>query len=57
MPKTYKDIFGQKLSKEKEPYQEPVSMFTASSLRNAAYAGWYSAFGDIQVLCNIKLYI
>lgn len=30
----------------KKSYKEPVFLFTSSSLRFAAYAGWYSAFGD-----------
>lgn len=46
MSKIFKDIYGKKLSKLKEPYQEPVFLFTSCSLRFAAYAGWYSAFGD-----------
>jgi hypothetical protein len=29
-----------------EPYKEPVFLFTSSSMRQAAWAGWYSAFGD-----------
>lgn len=29
-----------------KPYKEPVFLFTSSSLRHAAWAGWYSAFGD-----------
>lgn len=40
MKKTHKGIF--------EPYKEPVFLFTSSSLRFAAYAGWYSAFGEIK---------
>ncbi len=28
------------------PYKEPVFLFTSSSLRKAAWAGWHSAFGD-----------
>lgn len=31
---------------KKHPYKEPVFLFTSCSLRHAAYAGWYSAFGD-----------
>src|SRR3989338_10195 len=27
-------------------YKEPVFLFTSSSMRIAAYAGWYSAIGD-----------
>lgn len=27
-------------------YKEPVFLFTSSSLRFAAWAGWYSAFGQ-----------
>lgn len=46
MSKTFRDIYGKKLSKTKEPYQEPVFLFTSCSLRFAAWAGWYSAFGD-----------
>lgn len=30
----------------KKPYKEPVFLFTSSSMRLAAYAGWYSALGD-----------
>ncbi len=29
-----------------KPYKEPVFLFTSCSLRFAAWAGWYSAFGD-----------
>lgn len=43
---TFKDIFGKELSKDKTPYKEPVFLFTSCSLRFAAYAGWYSAFGE-----------
>ncbi len=32
--------------KKKVSYKEPVFLFTSSSLRFAAWAGWYSAFGD-----------
>ena len=32
--------------KNKLPYKEPVFLFTSSSMRKAAYAGWYSALGD-----------
>ena len=28
------------------PYKEPVFLFTSSSMRQAAWAGWYSAMGD-----------
>lgn len=31
---------------KKKPYKEPVFLFTSSSLRFAAWAGWYSALGD-----------
>lgn len=31
---------------KKEPYKEPEFLFTSSSMRQAAYAGWYSALGD-----------
>ena len=31
---------------EKEPYKEPVFLFTSCSLRQAAWAGWHSALGD-----------
>lgn len=27
-------------------YKEPVFLFTSCSLKFAAWAGWYSAFGD-----------
>ena len=30
----------------KKPHKEPVFLFTSSSLRHAAWAGWYSALGD-----------
>ncbi len=30
----------------KKPYKEPVFLYTSGSLRFAAWAGWYSAFGD-----------
>ncbi len=46
MSKTYHDIYGNKLSKTRKPYKEPVFLFTSCSLRFAAYAGWYSAFGE-----------
>lgn len=32
--------------RKKQPYKEPVFLFTSCSLRKAAWAGWYSAFGD-----------
>jgi hypothetical protein len=38
----------------KKPYKEPVFLFTSSSLRLAAWAGWHSAFGDKQ---NAEKYI
>lgn len=31
---------------KKTPYKDPVFLFTSSSLRFAAWAGWHSAFGD-----------
>jgi len=31
---------------QKEPCKEPVFLFTSSSMRQAAWAGWYSAQGD-----------
>lgn len=34
------------ITKRKRPYKEPVFLFTSCSLRFAAFAGWYSAFGD-----------
>lgn len=34
------------LKKRVSPYKEPVFLFTSCSLRFAAWAGWYSAFGD-----------
>lgn len=46
MNKTYRDIYGNELSKTRRPYKEPVFLFTSCSLRLAAYAGWYSAFGE-----------
>lgn len=46
MNKFFRDLYGQELSKLKGPYQEPVFLFTSCSLRFAAYAGWYSAFGN-----------
>lgn len=30
----------------KKLYKEPVFLFTSGSLRQAAWAGWYSASGD-----------
>jgi hypothetical protein len=42
----YKDIHGKILTKEKGVYKEPIFLFTSSSLRFAAYTGWYSAFGE-----------
>ncbi|MDO8668192.1 MAG: hypothetical protein Q7K35_03805 [bacterium] len=30
----------------KKSYKDPVFLFTSSSMRKAAYAGWYSALGD-----------
>jgi len=41
-----KDLHTGKELKIKEPYKDPVFLFTSSSLRLAAWAGWYSAFGD-----------
>lgn len=32
--------------KSKKPYKEPVFLFTSSSMRQAAWAGWYSALGN-----------
>jgi hypothetical protein len=32
--------------RKKKPYKEPVFLFTSCSLRQAAWAGWHSAFGD-----------
>ncbi len=34
------------MKKRKKPYKEPVFLFTSSSMRQAAWAGWYSAMGD-----------
>ena len=48
MKKTHKGVFGNEVLEIKEPYKEPVFLFTSSSLRFAAYAGWYSAFGEIK---------
>lgn len=31
---------------KKKSYKNPVFLFTSCSLRFAAWAGWYSAFGD-----------
>lgn len=45
MSKKYCDIFDNNLSKIKKPYKEPVFLYTSGSLRFAAWAGWYSAFG------------
>lgn len=33
---------------KKKSYKNPVFLFTSCSLRIAAWAGWYSAFGDIE---------
>ena len=30
----------------KKSHKEPTFLFTSSSLRHAAWAGWYSALGD-----------
>lgn len=30
----------------RKSYKEPVFLFTSSSIRQAAWAGWYSAFGN-----------
>lgn len=30
----------------KKAYKEPIFLFTSSSMRQAAWAGWYSALGD-----------
>lgn len=30
----------------KKSYKEPVFLFTSSSMRQAAWAGWYSALGN-----------
>lgn len=32
--------------KSRKPYKDPVFLFTSSSLRHAARAGWHSAFGN-----------
>ena len=32
----------------KPPYKNPVLLFTSSSMRIAAYAGWHSALGDTE---------
>lgn len=34
------------MGKTRRSYKEPVFLFTSSSMRQAAWAGWYSAFGD-----------
>lgn len=34
------------MRKNKKPYKEPVFLFTSSSMRQAAWAGWYSALGN-----------
>lgn len=34
------------MAKRKKPYKEPVFLFTSSSMRQAAWAGWHSAMGD-----------
>jgi hypothetical protein len=39
-------MFSRKYNPKKKPYKEPVFLFTSGSLRFAAWAGWYSAFGD-----------
>ena len=31
---------------KKKSYKEPVFLFTSSSMRMAAWAGWYSALGE-----------
>lgn len=35
-----------KIKTSKKSYKDPVFLFTSCSLRFAAWAGWYSAFGD-----------
>lgn len=48
----YRKVFYKTMIKEnpeqlnKVPYKEPVFLFTSSSMRIAAYAGWYSAMGN-----------
>ena len=37
---------NQKTISGKKPYKEPVFLFTSSSMRLAAWAGWYSALGN-----------
>lgn len=34
------------MTKKKTSYKEPLFLFTSSSMRQAAWAGWHSAFGD-----------
>ena len=41
--------FGIK-AKRKNSYKEPVFLFTSSSMRQAAWAGWYSALGNKELV-------
>lgn len=34
------------IAKRNKSYKEPVFLFTSSSMRQAAWAGWYSALGN-----------
>ncbi len=34
------------MAKGRNSYKEPVFLFTSSSMRQAAWAGWYSALGN-----------
>lgn len=54
MSKKYRYIFDNNLSKIKKPYKEPVFLYTSGSLRFAAWAGWYSAFGDKELSDQFK---
>lgn len=38
--------FMEDIMVKKKSYKNPVFLFTSCSLRFAAWAGWYSAFGD-----------
>ena len=37
------------MRKRKKAYKEPVFLFTSSSMRQAAWAGWHSALGNQQM--------
>lgn len=36
------------MKNKKQPYKQPMLLFTSGSLRFAAWAGWYSALGEVE---------